>query len=257
MTSIISLANEKGGVAKTTTAISLGSALAEAGSKVLMVDLDAQANLSLALGIEESSSRPNTAGILLSGVLAQSAVVETSIPRLAVIPSSRELNLAERFLPSRQAYEKILQKIFHETRWKFDFILFDCPPFLGVVTYLALMASDLLLIPTQAEYFSISALRNMMSLVRRIRSHGNPQLTYRLLLTMLDQRNRIHRSMAEQLRSKFGAGVLNSIIEIDTKLRECPIAGLPILLHSPKSRSALQYRALAQEILLYVKEPIE
>lgn len=257
MTFIISIANEKGGVAKTTSTISLGAALAEMEMKTLLVDLDAQANLSLAIGIEETQSQPNIASILLAGASPRNAINQTAVPNLNIIPSSAELNLAERFLPTRQAYENTLRKILRETSWDYDFILIDCPPFLGVITYIALMASDMLLIPTQAEYFSINALRNMMGLVRRIRSHGNPQLTYRLLLTMLDRRNRIHRSMVEQLRMKFGAGVLETVIETDTKLRECPIAGLPITIHSPKSRSALQYRALAQEIFHYADEAAE
>ncbi len=130
----------------------------------------------------------------------------------------------------------------------------DCPPFLGAVTLNALTAADLLLVPTQAEFFSIYALRNLMNLVRRIRTQYNPRLTYRLLLTMFDRRNRIHRTMAEQLRASFTSGVMQTTIDTDTKLRESPIAGVPIIQHAPKSRSAQQYRALAQEIIEYVKE---
>jgi len=254
MTTIIAIANEKGGVAKTTTTISLGAALAETGVTVLLVDLDAQANLSLSLGMDGSRSQPTMANVLLEGAPPRNAIRETGIPGLHIIPSSGELGLAERFLPARQAYETILHKAFRETNWEFEFILMDCPPFLGAVTYNAMMASDLLIMPTQAEFFSINALRNMMGLIRRIRSQGNPQLTYRLLLTMFDRRNRIHRSMTEQLRSTFGTGVLETVIETDTRLRESPVAGIPIIFHAPKSRSALQYRALAQEILTYVKE---
>jgi chromosome partitioning protein len=122
------------------------------------------------------------------------------------------------------------------------------------VTLNALTAIDFLLIPTQAEFFSVYALRNLMSLVRRIRSQYNPPLKYRLLLTMVDRRNKTHRVMSEQLRSTFTSGVMQTVIEVDTKLRESPIAGIPIIQHAPKSRGSLQYRALAQEILEYVKE---
>ncbi|MBE0698383.1 MAG: ParA family protein [Anaerolineaceae bacterium] len=254
MTYIISIANEKGGVAKTTTTLSLGAALAETGLEILLVDLDAQSNLSLAVNAENNPSLPTMANVILEGLPARSALRETQIPRLKIIPSNAELGLAERFLPIRQAYETTRSRAFRDINWEFDFIIMDCPPFLGAVSYNAMMASDLLLMPTQAEYFSINALRNMMGLIRRIRVQGNPRLTYRLLLTMFDRRNRIHRSMTEQLRSTFGGGVLETVIEIDTKLRESPIAGVPILVHAPKSRSALQYRALAQEILTYVKE---
>ena len=254
MTYIISVANEKGGVAKTTTAISLGAALVETGLEVLLIDLDGQANLSLAFCADNSKASPSMANVLLESAPARDAIRETGIPRLDFIPSSPEMSLAERFLPMRQGYETVLYKALHDGDWGYDYIIMDCPPFLGAVSYNAIVASHLLIMPTQAEFFSINALRNMMGLVRRVRSQANAQLTYRLLLTMYDRRNRIHRTLSEQLRTTFGSGVLDTVIETDTKLRESPISGLPIIYHAPKSRSALQYRALAQEILTYVKE---
>ncbi len=254
MTYIISVANEKGGVAKTTTSISLGAALVETGLEVLLIDLDGQANLSLALGVENNKTQSSIVNVILEAADIHSTIRETGIPRLDLIPSTTEMGLAERFLPIRQGYETTLARALREQDLPYDFIILDCPPFLGAITYNALMASDLLIMPTQAEFFSINALRNMMSLVRRIRTQGNPHLTYRLLLTMYDRRNRIHRTLSEQLRTTFGNGVLNTMIETDTKLRESPIAGLPIIFHAPKSRGALQYRALGQEILTYVKE---
>lgn len=254
MAFIISIANEKGGVAKTTTTISLGAALVESGLEVLLIDLDGQANLSLALGVESNTQRTNVANILLEAADPRTAIRETGIPRLDLIPSNAEMGLAERFLPIRQGYEMVLAKALRDGNWAYDYILLDCPPFLGAVTNNALMASDLLIMPTQAEFFSINALRNMMATVKRVRMQGNNRLTYRLLLTMYDRRNRIHRTLSEQLRATFGSGVLDTVIETDTKLRESSIAGLPIIFHAPKSRSALQYRALAQEILTYVKE---
>lgn len=255
MTTIIAIANEKGGVAKTTTTISLGAALVEKGLEVLLVDLDAQANLSLALGVEGlTKADPSIAGILLENEPVNRAIRETGIPRLDLVAATSELGLAERFLPVREAYEQILSKLIRTNDWGYDYIILDCPPFLGAVTLNALTASDLLIMPTQAEFFSIHALRSMMTIIRNVRAQSNPQLTYRLLLTMFDRRNRIHRTLSEQLRQTFGNGVLETVIEIDTKLRESPIAGLPIIYHAPKTRSALQYRALAQEILTYVKE---
>lgn len=254
MTYIISVANEKGGVAKTTTTVSLAAAMAETGLEVLVIDLDAQANLSLALGHEGSKAQTSLANVLLESTSPREAVRETGIPRLDLIAAAPEMVQIERFLPNRQNYESVLANALRDAGWDYDFILIDCAPFLGAVTFNALMASDLLLIPTQAEYFSISALRNMMAIVRRARAQGNTRLTYRLLLTMFDRRNRIHRNLSEQMRTTFGNGVLENVIEVDTKLRESSIAGMPILYHAPKSRSALQYRALAQEILTYVKE---
>ena len=254
MTYILSVANEKGGVAKTTTTISLGAAIVETGLEVLLLDLDAQANLTLALGLDTSAIKNTVTKILLESLPPASAIVKTGIPKLDVIASNPEMSLAERFLPIQNGYEQVLAKALRNASWSYDFILIDCPPFLGATTINALTASDMLIMPTQAEYFSINALRNMMSMVRRVRAQGNPQLTYRLLLTMYDRRNRIHRTLSEQLRTTFGNGVLETVIETDTRLRESSIAGLPIIYHSPKTRSAFQYRALAQEILAYVKE---
>jgi chromosome partitioning protein len=256
MTYIIAIANEKGGVAKTTTTISLGASLNEAGQRVLLVDLDAQANLSLALGVEPGKSPRSVANVLLESASLSSAIIETGIPGLDLIASNNEMGMAERFLPLRSNYEETIRKMIRTeaSSLNYDFIIIDCPPFLGVVTINALIASDLLLVPTQAEYFSIYALRNLMGLVRRIRTQYNPRLTYRLILTMYDRRNRTHRNLSEQLRVSFTTGVLDTVIDTDTKLRESPIAGLPVIYHAPKSRAALEYRALAQEILSYVKE---
>lgn len=254
MAYVIAFANEKGGVAKTTSTISLGASLVEAGSQVLVVDLDSQANLSLSLGKESSKSQTSVVNVLLESAPIQSAVRETGIPNLDLLASTSEMGLVERFLPIRQGYEMVLTKALQDGNLKYDYILLDCPPFLGAVTNNALMASNLLIMPTQAEFFSINALRNMMSLVRRIRAQGNPHLTYRLLLTMYDRRNRIHHTLSEQLRTTFGNGVLETVISIDTKLRESSVVGMPIIYHAPKSRAALQYRALAQEILRYVEE---
>lgn len=254
MSIIVAIANEKGGVAKTTTTLSLGAALVETGLDVLLLDLDAQANLSMALGIDSTKVGKSMVSSLLESLPLQDAVIETGIPHLDIVPSTAEMGLVERYLPIRSQYEQVLAHSLAENHWKYDFILMDCPPFLGATTTNALMAANLLIMPTQAEFFSINALRSMMALVRKIRTQGNPQLTYRLLLTLYDRRNRIHRTMSEQLRATFGIGVLDTIIEVDTRLRESSIAGLPIIFHSPKTRSALQYRALAQEILVYVKE---
>jgi chromosome partitioning protein len=133
-------------------------------------------------------------------------------------------------------------------------ILIDCPPFLGSVTLNALNAANLLIIPTQPEFFSVHALRNMMSIIRRVRAGSNPNLIYRILITMLDRRNRIHNNLREQIQETFGEGLLGTIIEVDTKLRESSIAGVPINYYKAKTRSALQYNALAQELNQYVEK---
>lgn len=256
MTYFISITNEKGGVAKTTTALSLGAALVESGKRVLLVDLDPQANLTLALGADPLNGHAT----ILNTFTQQSPIHElwreSGIPGLFLIPSNHDLGFSERILPAHPDYEYTLKKAFNNSHLPFDYVIFDCPPFLGSMVVNALTASQLLIIPTQAEYFSIYALKNMMSLIRRVRAKTNPGLTYRLLLTMFDRRNRIHRTLSEQLRTNFGNGVLETVIMVDTRLRESSIAGLPIIYHAPKSRSATQYRELAQEILQYVEKAI-
>ena len=255
MTKIIAVSNEKGGVAKTTTTISLGGALVDLGYKVLLIDLDAQANLTLALGLEPGESEITSSNIMLDNAPLLNARRKTVIQNLDLIPSSSRIETSEQFLPVRTNYTTILQRaIANATDLPYDYILFDCPPALGAITQNALTAANLLLIPTQAEYFSAYALRNMMTLVRRIREEDNPNLAYRILVTMLDNRNRTHRNIHDQLRSTFGEGVFNTAIEIDTKLRESSIAGLPISHYKPSSRGTTQYHVLAQELIEYVKE---
>lgn len=254
MAYVIAISNEKGGVAKTTTTLSLGAALAETGLKVLLIDLDAQANLSLAVGVEPEKVKQSIANLLLDSMPLSRVCLPSSIANLDLVPSNSEMGMAERFLPIRKGYEMTIRNLLKGEKLEYDFVLLDCPPFLGAVTISALSACNLLMIPTQPEYFSIYALRGMISIIRRVRAQTNPYLTYRLLITMHDRRNRTHRMLSEQLRTTFGDGLLHTEIEIDTKLRESPITGQSILTHAPKSRGATQYRALAQEIIKYAKE---
>lgn len=256
MTYIIAIANEKGGVAKTTTTLSLAAALSENGARVLMIDLDTQANLTLACGFETGKVEDSISKVILEKQPLGNVIHQTAYFNLWLAASSAEMGMAERFLPSRQGYEYTLRNAINELPDKFDFILLDCPPFLGTITTNAMVAADLLLVPTQAEFFSVYALKNLMNMVKRIRSQSNPQLTYRLVLTMVDRRNKIHRILSEQLRDNFGSGVLESVIETDTKLRECIINGTPIIYYAPKTRSALQYRSLSEEIKNYAQEAI-
>lgn len=253
MRQIIALINEKGGVAKTTSTLSLAGALIEAGKDVLVIDLDAQANLTLGLGIAPSKVRRSIADALLNSASLVSLSRETSIPGLDLVPSNIDMGLAERFLSIRQEYEKVLSNGLKGVN-SYDYILLDCPPSLGAVTLNAMAAANLIIIPTQPEYFSIHGLRGVLGAVRHIRGGLNPYLNYRILITMMDKRNRIHRTLSEQLRTTFGEGVFETVIEIDTKLRESTVVGLPITHYFPRSRSANQYRALGQELIENVKE---
>jgi chromosome partitioning protein len=244
----IAIANEKGGVAKTTSAVSLAGALAETGKKVLVVDLDPQANLTLALGHKPKQGQLSITNILLNSENITKVIKSTSIENLDLIPSNADLGVAERFLPVRQNHDTILRNTIGNFL-DYDYIIFDCPPALGAIAHNALTAADLLIIPTQAEYFSAYALKNMMTAIRQVRSKNNPTLIYRVLVTMFDKRNRTHRILWDQLHATFGKdGLLETIVEMDTKLRESPIIGIPIMYYVSKSRSAEQYRALAQEL---------
>lgn len=255
MTYVVAISNEKGGVAKTTTTLSLGAALVDSGQKVLVVDLDPQANLTLALGIEPGSAAVTSSHVLIESAPLMSARLTTEIENLDLIPSHSSIESAEQFLPVRTHYTSGLKRaIDNAAPLPYDYILFDCPPFLGAITTNALSASNLLLIPTQAEYFSAYALRNMMGIIRRVRLESNADLGYRILITMLDRRNRTHRNIQEQLQNTFGDGLFKTVIEIDTKLRESPIAGLPITHYRPGARGSQQYRELAQELIEHVKE---
>lgn len=253
MTHVIAVANEKGGVAKTTTVASLAGALVDSGHEVLLIDLDAQANLTMALGINPSGLRRSICDVLLNATTPLSASRETAIPGLDIIPATEEMVMAERFLPIRHRYQWMLKNSLTGLG-AYDFILIDCPPSLGAVTTNALTAAHTLIIPTQAEYFSVHALKSTISSVQRIRRQTNAGLEYRLLITMLDIRNRIHKSLAEQLKTQFSGRIFDTVIGIDTKLRESSVMGLPITHYNSKCRSAAQYSALTQEIVRNVYE---
>lgn len=253
MTFTIAVANEKGGVAKTTTTLSLGGALSESGQRVLVVDLDPQANLTVALGQKLNGSAGSLVDMLMGSKEADQLTRETGVERLDLIPSSHQLTIAERFLGVREDHERLLREKLTDAAG-FDFVLLDCPPTLGFATRNALVAADLLIIPTQSEFFSAGALKHVLEVIREVRVSSNPKLRYRLLVTMLDRRNRIHRTLYKQIRAAFQGAVFETVIEIDTRLRESPIFGQPITSYAPDSRGAAQYRDLAKELVGYVAQ---
>ncbi len=251
MAVVFSFANQKGGVAKTTSAASLGGALAERNARVLLVDLDPQGNLSLAVGINPRRMHHHVGDLLLNATPAQDLIVQTRIPRLDLLPSGPTLTLAERYLPTRPHFQTILATMLRPL--PYDYIVIDCPPALSTITSAALAATDVAIVPTQAEYFSAYALKSMLALIRQVRTTINAKLAYRVLITMYHARTRALRIIKARLEATFGRGLFQTTIEVDTKLREAAIAGMPITHYAPRSRAAQQYRALAQELLDYVQ----
>ena len=245
MSKIIAVANEKGGVAKTTTAISLGGAFVLAGKSVLLVDMDPQASLTIYFGFYPSESFTSTADILINSAVPK--VLSTGIPRLNIIPASRDLSLADRFLTVRKDSIKILKEALSSFR-DFDVIIIDCPPSLGITTQNALVAADLLITPVTPEYLAVNTLRTIFQLIRSIRSTENPTLVYRILFTIVDKRIRSHLTISSRFRDKFPSAVLKTQIRVDTRIRDASMIGVPVMMYAPKTRSALEYQSLITEI---------
>jgi chromosome partitioning protein len=254
---IIAVANQKGGVAKTTTTFSLAGAFVQQGYEVLLIDLDPQANLTLSLGINARNNRGSMSDVFLHSDSMKGISRESTIQGLDIIPSNEDMLLIERFLPIRRNYECILHEALNSSNQFFkdiyDFIILDCPPSLGAITINAINAAQLLIIPTQPEYYSINAIRGMMNTIRNHHSQKNKHLVIKILITMMDHRNKIHRSLAEQIQQTFSEGLFDTIIEVDTKLRESSLVGLPISFYNNRTRATLQYNTLAEELIQYVQ----
>lgn len=246
----IAVGNQKGGVAKTTTCLSLGACLAEMGQTVLLVDLDPQANLTLSVGLRPEELRHTVGEALLGDVSLISISRESDVFGMDIVPASRELTVIDKILYGRKNYEFFLRRQLEAVdKNSYDFVLIDCPPYFGVLTLNALTAADLLIIPVQCEYYAIHALRQTIELAKLVRDRTNPWLTYRVLVTMYDQRNKICQLMLNQLQQKLDRVLYSTIIEVDTRLKESPVFGKPITVYEPRTRSAQQYRALAKELM--------
>lgn len=249
MSTTITISNQKGGVAKTTTCLSLGAALAEMGHSVLLVDLDPQANLTLSLGIKPETLRRTVLDALLGHSSLVGVSQETETVYLDLVPANYELALADKILYKLPGFQFRLQTAIQKLHpGMYNYVLLDCPPALSPLALNALTAADLLLIPVQCELYAAQSLRRMIRLALQMRRHYNPNLDYRVLVTMYDQRNKISQIILDQLQNGRGYELFETIIQIDTKLRESPVYGRPITAYAPGSRSAAQYRALAQEL---------
>ncbi len=250
MPTIIAISSQKGGVAKTTTCYSLGASLAEKGQSVLLIDLDPQANLTLSFGVNPDTLHHSVGDALLEHYSLVAVSREGSMPNLDLVPSNQGLVVLDKALYGRPGYEyRLKSQLDAMDKDYYDTILIDCPPHFGTLTLNALTAADTLIIPVQCEYYAARAMRPILKLIQLMRQKTNPNLTYRVLMTMYDRRNKISRIIRNQIQSTFQSALFHTVIEVDTKLRESPTVGLPINLYAPRTRGARQYRALAEELM--------
>ena len=255
MTKIISLANQKGGVGKTTTSINLAAALAKLGKRVLLIDADPQANTSSGLGIDIRKLESTIYECLVNGIDPHTAIVETSMENLFVIPSHIDLVGAEIEMLNMEHREQLLKKIIQPIRDDYDFILIDCSPSLGLITINALTASDSVIIPVQCEFFALEGIAKLLNTIKIIKSKLNPQLKIEgFLLTMYDNRLRLSNQVYEEVKRHFGDLVFNTVISRNVRLSEAPSHGVSVLEYDPHSKGAQNYTALAREVIVRNKQ---
>jgi len=251
MRKIICIANQKGGVGKTTTAINLAASLAAAEKKTLLIDCDSKGNASSGMGIDKDViSKKNLYHSLIGKVLLKEVIVSTQLPFLDVVPANQDLIGIEVEFVTLEDREKKLRILLKNLDAAYDFIIIDCPPSLGFLTVNALVASDYLVIPLQCEYFAMEGLGYLLNTVRLVKARLNPSLALGgILLTMFDTRNTLSHRVSEDVKKHFGQKVFKTIIHRNVRLSESPSHGLPIIIYDIKSRGAVSYMELAQEIL--------
>ncbi|HET6568329.1 MAG TPA: AAA family ATPase [Rhodothermales bacterium] len=255
MGKIIAVANQKGGVGKTTTSVNLAASLAAAEHPTLLVDIDPQANGTSGIGIDPRSVTSSTYEVLIGEISTGEAVIPTEMPFLDLVPSHINLVGAEIEMIDVPERESILKNALAVARRKYDFIVIDCPPSLGLLTLNSLTAADSVLIPVQAEYFALEGLGQLLNTIKIVRQHLNPDLEIEgVLLTMFDTRLRLSNQVAYEVRRYFGEKVFKAIVQRNVRLSEAPSFGKPVLLYDATSIGSRNYMALAREVIRNNKE---
>ena len=246
---IVTIANNKGGTGKTTTAVNLGTALAASGRKVLLVDLDPQGSATVSFGFEKSKLLYTIYDVMAQSRKLENVMLDTKVENLSLVPSNLDLAGAEVELSTVRGREFILRESLGSLKQKFDVILLDCPPNIGILTVNAIVACDLLMVPVQAEYYSMDGFPTLLQFIRMVKNRAKTDFDFIVLLTMYDGRMGLSKRVQGELREKFGDHVLKNVIPRSIRMAEAPSHGQPGVIFSPKNKASQEYQKLAKDMM--------